>query len=246
MVPRSALSCNVYTTQASINNTSPNIAVIFNNYTFRFTTSDPGNPGTFVFTFSDGLYSLDDIGTLISAELVNLGLPSNLFIFTGLAATAQTVLTFLLAGDSVDFSTATTIGSILGFASAVITAPSAGYNEFSPNPAALNRNSGYLISSQTFLSGGIPVNNSAVGVLAVVPIDAPPGSLINYASQLPISIPASELIGNAKNNFTFRLTNTSLQPTPTGGGRTTQFWSFLVIVEYEVLISEEAQRNIHR
>jgi hypothetical protein len=244
MVPRNAISCQAFVTQASVWNTSPNIAVAFKNNTFTFTTTDPGNPGTFLFTFLDGLYSLNDIGTLISNELVNNGLPSNLFTFSGLAATSQTVVTFLRAGDSVDFSTVDTIGSILGYLPAIVTAPSSGYNAFSTNPAALNRNNGYLISSQTFLSSGIPVNNSAVGVLAVVPINVPPGSLINYAAQLPSFIPASELIGNSKTNFTFRLTNTSLGVTPTGGGRTTQFWSFVVDIEYELLISEESQRNI--
>jgi hypothetical protein len=92
--------------------------------------------------------------------------------------------------------------------------------------------------------GGIPVNNNGLGILASVPINVPPSSIINYQAAMPIPAPANELIGNPKTGFTFRLTNQSLQSTPTGGGTTTQFWNFVLVVRYTELVTPEAQRAL--
>jgi hypothetical protein len=242
-IPRSAIACEVYVPQASIWNTSPNISSDFKNNIFTFTTS-VAPAGTYTITFPQGLYSLDDIGAYISAQLVNLTLPSNLFTFTGNGSTGQTVITFLTSGDSINFTVANSIGGILGFNPAVITAPSANYSAYSNNVASLNRNDSYLISGTFLSSGGIPVNNNGLGIMASVPINVQPGSLINYQSQIPISTPADELIGALKTGFQFRLTNQSLQQTPTGGGQTTQFWQFVLVIKYVELIKPEDQRRV--
>jgi hypothetical protein len=238
------MSCEFYVPQASIWNTSPNISASFSNNTFKFTTSAAAAPGVHTITFPEGLYSLEAIGAYITAQLVNLTLPPNLFTFSGNDSTSQTIMTFSIAGDSVDFTPATSIGPILGYTAAVITAPSAGYNAFSTNKAQLNRNDLYLISGTFISSGGIPINNNALGVMASVPISAAPGSLINYVAPMPIATPADELIGVLKTGFQFRITNGSLATTPTGGGLTTQFWSFIVTVKYTQLIGEDTQRQL--
>lgn len=243
-IPKNALSCEFYVPQASIWNTSPNISASFSNNTFKFTTSAVAAPGTYTITLPEGLYSLEAIGSYLSAQFVNLSLPANLFTLSGNDSTSQTVTTFSLAGDSIDFTPATSIGGILGYTAAVITAPSAGYNAFSTNKAQLNRNDVYLISGTFISSGGIPINNNALGVMASVPISANPGSLINYVASMPIATPADELIGVLKTGFQFKITNGALAATPTGGGRTTQFWSFVVTLKYTELVGADSQNQL--
>lgn len=243
-IPKSVIACEVYVPQASIWNTSPNISATFSNNTFTFTTASAPVPGTYTFTIPEGLYSLDDIDSFIATQLVNLTLPSNLFVLSGDQATGRVILTFSLSGDSVDFTPATSVRSILGFAAAVFTAPSAGYSETGTSIATLNRNDNYLISGTFLTAGGIPINNNAPGVLASIPISIAPYSLINYSAAMPFPTPADELIGAMKGAFQFRLTNGSLAATPTGGGRVSQFWNFLLVIEYQELISPQAQRSI--
>ena len=96
-IPKNALSCEFYVPQASIWNTSPNISSSFSNNTFKFTTSAAAAPGTYTITFPEGLYSLEAIGSYLSAQFVNLSLPANLFTLSGNDSTSQTVITFSIA-----------------------------------------------------------------------------------------------------------------------------------------------------
>lgn len=208
--------------QAAIWNTSPNVSADFQNNQFTFTTSS-APAGTYTFTFPQGLYSLSGISSFISTQLVNLGLPSGLFQFTGDDATQRVVITFLLAGDSINFSAANSIGSVLGFAAAIIVAPVANYSIYGTNTANLNRNNSYRIRG-TLVSGGIQVNAIAGGVIAQVPIDQSPGSQINYQPQNSLWFGAGELIGTGKQSLQFYLENEKGESTPTGG----EYWSFAV------------------
>lgn len=208
--------------QAAIWNTSPNISADFANNQFTFTTSS-APAGTYTFIFPQGLYSLSGIGSFISTQLVNLGLPSGLFQFTGDDATQRVVITFQLAGDSINFGAANSIGSVLGFAPAVIAAPVANYSVYGTSTANLNRNNSYRIRG-TLVSAGIQVNAVAGGIIAQVPIDQSPGSQINYQPQQPLWFGAGELIGVGKQQLQFYLENEKGESTPTGG----EYWSFVV------------------
>jgi hypothetical protein len=94
--------------------------------------------------------------------------------------------------------------------------------------AGLNRNNSYLISS-TIISGGIPTNSNASGIIAAVPIAAAPGSLINWSATNVLWTPATELVGQRKSNFSVRLTNESGAATPTAG----ESWSFTVMIRWQ-------------
>ena len=208
--------------QAAIWNTSPNVSAVFGNNQFTFTTSS-APAGTYTFVFPQGLYSLSGISSFIGTQLVNLGLPSGLFQFTGDDATQRVVITFLLAGDSINFGAASSIGSVLGFAPAVIVSPVANYSIYGTTTANLNRNNSYRIRG-TLVSAGIQVNAIAGGVIAQVPIDQSPGSQINYQPQQSLWFSAGELIGTGKQSLQFFLENEQGESTPTGG----EYWSFVV------------------
>jgi len=123
-IPRDAVDVKMGVIQAAIWNTSPNIAASFGNNNFTFTTS-VAPAGTHSITIPDGLYSVAALDSYLSSQFVNLGYPSNLITIGGNDATGQSTLTFLTNGDSVDFTVATSVASLMGFNAAVLTAPKA-------------------------------------------------------------------------------------------------------------------------
>lgn len=229
-IPARAVDCTVAVIQASVWNTSPNIAAAFGNNHFRFTVGE----SPYDITIPDGLYSLSGLNAYLSSQFVNLGLPANVIVLSGDDATQRTVLTFLNAGDFVNFAGANTVRLVLGFNARIAPiggAPSAGYNEYSDNPAAFNRTNSFIITSD-LVSDGIPVNSTAANVLVNVPITAAPGSQVNYAPVNPLVIDASELIGALKNSFAFQLRNQTLETIPTAG----ELYSLVVEFTYTMPI----------
>ena len=85
------------------------------------------------------------------------------------------------------------------------------------------------------MSQGLNINNIGLGVIASVPISVVPGSQINYEPRNPIAIGASELIGKIKNVFSFSLLDQDLRASPTAG----ETWSFVVIIKWNVLLTQE-------
>lgn len=231
-IPKGAVSCEAGVVQAAIWNTSPNIAAEFKNNLFRFTTSQ-APAGTYTFTVPDGLYSVAGLASYLAAQFVNLGLPSNLISLSGDNSTQKSILTFLISGDSINFTIANTVREVLGFDSQVLTAPSANYSFYSDNTAAFNRNNSYVIASN-LVSQGIPVNSQSQGIIATVPIAIVPGSQVNYSPQNVVWFDAGELIGNSKINMRFMLKNQNLEATPTSGDT----WSFVLVIRYQVLLAQ--------
>jgi hypothetical protein len=235
-IPKASMYCYLSVTQANIWNTSPNIAVAFANNKFEFTTTNVGNPGTHNITIPDGLYSVSALNGFLSTTFVNLLLPNNLISLSGDSATGKTILTFLEAGDSVDFTVVNSVREVLGFDSRIspLAPQAAGFSDFSDNIGVFNRVNSYLITSN-MISNGIPLNGGGAGILASVPIDENPGSQISYSPDNPISIDASELIGNSKLNLNFSLKDQELRNTPTAG----EDWSFVVSIKYGVLMTTD-------
>lgn len=236
-IPKTAVCCEIGIAQASIWNTSSNIAADFNNNTFTFTTTDVGAPGTHTIVLPDGLYSLDGLNASLNTQFTNLGLSSGLISLTGDQATQNTVLTFQKAGDSVDFTVANSIREVLGFDSRIspLTPQSAGYSDYSDSSAQFNRNNSYILRSN-IVSHGIPVNNQGNGIIASIPITSAPGSQIHYQPQHIIWADASDLIGSAKSNLRFTLLNQSLLPVHTSGDA----FSFVLIIKYQVLLTQHS------
>lgn len=230
-VPNAAIDCKAGVVQAAIFNTSPNISPSFGNNVFTFTTTN-APAGTYTFNIPEGLYSVAALNSFIGAEMINILQPANLITIAGDTATQKSIITFLVSGDSINFTVANSVRTVLGFNSVIITAPSAGFSFFSNNPASFNRNNAYALVSN-LVSLGIPVNNQSRGIIASIPIDVAPGSEINYNPQNVVWFGANDLIGVSKSNITFQLVNQSLQPTPTAGDS----YSFTVLIIYSILLS---------
>ena len=226
-LPQNAMSATLSVSLASIWNTSYNISASFGNN--KITIVEAGT--LFTLTMPDGLYSLGGLNSYFATQFVNRGLPSNLILISGDEATQKSIITFLRDGDQIDFTQPNSVRNILGFDARVVVSVSAGFNEFSDDPANFNRVNSYLIRSN-WVSQGIPVNSIGQGIIAQIPITVPPGSQINYSPFNPIPVDCSELIGNGKNSFTFSLVDQNLRPTPTAS----ETWNFVLVINYFVLM----------
>ena len=229
-IPSTAINCTLGVVSASIFNTSPNISQDFGNNQFKFTTTS-GAGSTHTITISDGLYSVGDLNSYLSVSFLNLGLPSNLFVISGVGATGQSTISYLLLGDSVDFSIGGTIRTILGFDSGIYISTLVGQTIYSQDISKFNRNNSYLILSD-IISGGIPINSQTPSIIASVPITVAPGSQINYTPFNITEVDANSLINLSKSNISFSLTNQALQPTPTQG----EIYTLLVRIRYTIRI----------
>lgn len=225
-IPKDAVDCTVGVLQASVWNTSPNIAADYKNNAFEFTTS-VAPAGTYSWVLPDGLYSLDGLNSYLAGQFVNTGLPSNLITISGDSATQKSIVTFLTSGDSINWAIVNSVRGVLGFASGVITAPSANYRFFSDSPAQFNRINSYLIASN-LVASGIPVNNVSRGIISTIPINVSPGSQVNYSPTNVIWFDAPDLIGTQRSNLQFSLLDQNLRATPTAGDA----YSVTVMIRY--------------
>lgn len=231
-IPRGTVNCKIGIHDAQIWYVNPNISILLTNNTFTFTTS-VAPAGTYTITFADGLYSLDALKATLSNQIVNLGLPPNLFILSGDDSTQRIIVTILTNGDSLNFTTINSVRTLLGFASGIYTAPSAMYNLYGTMSAKFNSDSSYLITSD-IVPEGIPVNNQSNGVLINVPIkNVVPGSQIVYEPTNIVWSNGNTLIGNSKQFLRFKLTNQNLVPVNT----VNELWQFTMIIKYQLLLS---------
>jgi hypothetical protein len=235
MVPADSLNCSLKLRSAKIWNTVPNISLeIGNNKLYIYTDFiSTGSPTLHTIEIPDGLYSLDGLNTFLARELVSLDLPSNLITMASDDSTQKVVLTFNQVNTWLDFTQPDTARDVLGFNSRLVPniPEGAGYSEVADSVAKFNRTDSFLISGD-LVSNGIPVNNVSKGILGEVLITAKPGSQINYTPYLPLSVNATELIGKAKNFFTFSLTDQLSRSVDTLGER----FSFTIVISYWVKV----------
>ena len=236
-IPVGAMNCSVDVIQANIWFVTPNISADLGNNKFYF-NSAVTNPGAYLITIPDGLYSLDDLNATLSREFANLGFAANIILLSPDGPTSKSIITYTIAGLDVNFTQANTIRTILGFNSRVspVTPPSiAGESETSDNPAAFNQINSFYIRSSLIAADGLPINNIAAGIIAAVPITAVPGDQIVYQPQSPIDIDATSIIGRPIQSISFDLVDDQFRPVNTVG----EFWSIILHIHYSILISTE-------
>ncbi len=226
-IPRDAIDCTLEVPEASIWNSSPNISADIGNNLLTFTQG--ATP--FSIVIPDGLYGVEDLNSTCKLFFQDNALDEDLFIFTGNDSTQSVILSFNYAGTTITFGPGTCF-DVLGWNLNDVVGPSAAPlpdNYAAPNVAAFNRVVGYFIKTN-LISGGIPQNINSTGIIARVPIDVPVGSLINYAPRNPVRCDATELIGNAKQRFIFRLVDQLERDVSTAS----EEWALTVIIRYWV------------
>ena len=229
-IPNSAVDCSMAVIGATIWNDAANISPFYNNNQIRIVR------GATILTiaFDEGLYSLENLQSTLAAKLVNAGQPRDLVLLTADNATSRVVITLRYAGLAVDFTVANSIAPVLGFLTTdYLTATVDNESVFGTNPAAFNRVNSFLITSD-IVSNGVPINNNGRGIIAAIPINAPPGNECNYDPQNPVWVDASGLIGMSKQNFNFQLRDQSLRTVSTN-----EIYTFTVKIRYSIVLSSE-------
>jgi len=228
--PSSALYATLEISQAAVWWTSPNIGDLYNNNKFVYLINSVVQPEIVI---PNGLYSLTSLNSYLSREFVNRGQDGNLISFIGDDSTSKVVLTIGVDNVQADFDSVGSVGAIMGFSGIVpTTLEPSGTSVESQNQATFNSINSYAIKSD-ILSGGIPVNNSGLNILANIPITAKIGSQINYAPTNPIRVDASELRGKRKQAFYLQLVDQDGNNVSTAG----EPWSCLIVLRYGVLLS---------
>ena len=227
-IPSSAVDCSLAVINASVWNDAANISPFYDNNVFSITSGGVNH----LIAFDEGLYSLDNLQSALSQKLVNLGLASNLVVLSADNATSKVVITLLTIGTIVRFDNVASIGSILGFTTSH-TSTVANQSFYGDVSAEFNRVNSFLITSD-IISNGIPINSSARGIIATIPINAPAGHQCNYDPTNPVFADASELVGFSKQNLNFQLRDQSLRLVSTN-----EIYSFTVNIRYSILMSTE-------
>jgi len=225
--------------QANIVWVMPNISAEIGNNNFYYHTEYiptdrplPPQWPNFSFVLDDGLYSLDTLGQALSRQFASNGLPQNLITLSADTATQKVVLTFNSDAPTwADFTQLNNPREILGFNSRLVPLipQLSGYSEIADGPAKFNSITSFLINTD-LISDGIPVNNTSGGTIASIQISVAPGSLITYQPNISLKTNCSELIGNSKNFFTFRLTDQDRRSVDTAG----EDWSVTVVIKYYI------------
>ena len=233
-IPTSAINASFEVSEASIWNSSSNISVLLANNTFTYIIGGVVQP---IITIVDGLYSDRTLNNFISREFVNRGQSSTLIVFTGDSSTQKMIATFE-ATVQADFTPITSIASIMGFNPAIIPNPAEitdGFSVYGDVIASFNTVNNFTIKTD-LISEGIPINNTGVNLLAVVPI--PAGSInkqVNYQPQNPTRVDANELRGKTKQSFFISISDQD------GDNLAQQEdWSVLIILRYTILITDQS------
>ena len=225
-IPKGSKDCVVELLQASIWNTSPNIATAYGNNMFYISY----NSITYPLTIPDGLYSVGDLNTIVSRLIMNLGLPSNLISISGDSATQKIVISYSLANTRIDFTQPNTIRLVLGFdarLSPLAGVSTVGYSDFGDSSANFNRINSFFIRSSLVMAG-LPINTFNAGIIASVPITASPGSQINYQPTVPISVDGSNLPNSPLQYISFDLLDQKLRPVNT----MSECWSIIIHIKF--------------
>ena len=91
----------------------------------------------------------------------------------------------------------------------------------------------HVYISSSFVSVGLPLNNSNNGIIAKIPITPNSvGRQIIYQPMVPIKISADELIGKTINNITFRLLDDKFRNAPTIG----EAYTFVIRLSYDMTL----------
>lgn len=233
-VSSGAIGASISVQTASIWHTSPNISAALGNNKFDYLINGVQQPQI---TIVDGLYSLSGLNTFLSKEFVLRGQDASLIQITGDEATQKCILDFK-ANVQFDSGPVGSVCSILGFTPGALypslPQPINDFPVYGAEQAAFNTVNEFAIVSD-IVSNGIPINNTGVNLLAVIPI--PSGSVgrqVNYQPYIPTLVDAGDLRGKTRSSFYIGITDQNGKPLAQ-----TEDWAVLLTIKEHILITSE-------
>ena len=226
-VPDEAKSAQIGLYSANIWNSSPNVVTGENDKMHFIYLGSP-----FDITIPQGLYSVEDLQNQIQTQILleAVPIPDDIVQLLPNEATQQIIIQYNYTDSQVDFTQPNTVRDLLGFNSRLSpAAPTTAVGQLDQADliAAFNQYNSFLILANDLVLDGLPVNSTAVGVLAQIPLSSPPNSLINHIPPQIQYIQADHLIGHNIFDMTFRLTNENAEPV-----FVVENWTFGIIVKY--------------
>jgi len=196
-IPEKAKKATIELNSSSVWNTIRNLSAKRGNNTFTYVDTDEyGAPVPHVVIIPDGLYDLTQLGAAINRELVNQGLDSDVFTFTGDQATQKVVVQFTKAGQQIDLSSPNSCSELLGFEKALYppaltTKP---VYVIAPNTANFDAIDYWLLHTD-LVGYGVPINGQYDSIISKMLITAPPGSQVTFYPPNPVHVPIYSRVG---------------------------------------------------
>lgn len=235
-IPKLAQNILLSMNSATIWNTIPNI-IVGENSTLTITGPDAADaPTVYTINLPTGLYDLATISISIAAQLSSAGAQTSdgaLIEFYPNYATSKAELKVNYDTVVVDFSAASSLGSVLGFNSTT-------YGPYVNIPFVISGAVTVTLANITsiqvhssYTQSGLIIGTEYTQTIGIVQMTAGVGTLVTYAPPNPPKIPSQHLSGTNATTVTFWLTdqngNSIVMP---------DFWELIMTVSYTLPAGE--------
>ena len=246
-IPKNAENVSLQVINSELWYNEPNVITGVNDQ-LDFTYQDAG--GALIestITFDEGLYLVDDIQLALErkvSDLVVAGtLTNNIFKdgklriqFGADNPRSRVSLDFTIDGTntyslSCDFSSARSIGKLLGFTNPPLQpiTPSATETHFIGDQNPQFNTFNYYLLQSNIVSKGMRIGPTFDTIIAKILVQAKPNSQIMYSPTIPALIDASSLKGSNRRDYTFTLLDDKKNVINTRG----EFWSAQIRISYD-------------
>lgn len=246
-IPKNAENVSLQVINSELWYNEPNVITGVNDQ-LDFTYQETG--GVLVestITFDEGLYLVDDIQLALErkvSDLVVAGtLTNNIFKdgklriqFGADNPRSRVSLDFTIDGSntygmSCNFSSARSIGKLLGFTNPPLQpiTPSATETHFIGDQNPQFNTFNYYLLQSNIVSKGMRIGPTFDTIIAKILVQAKPNSQIMYSPTIPALIDASSLKGSNRRDYTFTLLDDKKNVINTRG----EFWSAQIRISYD-------------
>ena len=234
IVDENAESCFLYVIDAEFFYTFPNINTGVNDQ-ITITYTDGGPLETYNITIPQGLYSVDDLNSQLTVELLNqvgYGETSPLIELIGSDPQQKVLIKYNYDGVRVDLTGAKTFRELIGFDSGLYpTAGNSTANTFdTANSVAKFNTVRYVLISCSLVDDGMKVGVNFDSYICRILLDVEPGRQKTYVPPIKIPINASSMIGKKVSKVRTRMVDQNGESLDTND----EFFSVNVILEYQV------------
>lgn len=233
-IPSNAENVSLQVINSELWYNEPNVITGVNDQlSFTFKTVE------YTITFDEGLYLVDDIQLALERKAAAAVADDTIFKdgklriqFGADNPRSRVSLDFTIDGSntygmSCDFSSARSIGKLLGF-TGTITALTTDTHFIGDQNPQFNTFNYYLLQSN-IVSKGMRIGPTFDTIIAKILVQAKPNSQIMYSPTIPALIDASSLKGSNRRDYTFTLLDDKKNVINTRG----EFWSAQIRISYD-------------